>query len=96
MAKKLKKAIIKPRNNDDNCSQYAFTVVLDYQNIQKKPQRVSKIKPFIDQYNWKEIDCSSPSKDWNKSEQNKTTALNILIIPHNTKKIKPAYKSKQF
>ena len=69
-------------------------MVLDYQNIQKNSQRVSKIKPFIDQYNWKEIDCSSHSKDWNKSEQNKTTVLNILFIPHNTKKIRPAYNSK--
>ena len=63
--------------------------------IEKNPQRISKIKPFIDQYNWKEIDFPSHSKDWKKFEQNnKTIALNILFVPHNTEKIRPAYKSK--
>ena len=57
------------------------------------PQRISKIKPFIDQYNWNEIDFPSHSKDWKKFEQsNKTTALNILFIPRNTKQIRHAYK----
>ena len=61
----------------------------------KNPQRISKIKPFIDQYNWKEIDFPSHSKDWKKFEQNnKTIALNILFVPDNTKQIRHACKSK--
>ena len=47
---KNKKATINPRNNDNNSFQYILTVVLNYQNIKKDPQRLSKIKPFIDQY----------------------------------------------
>ena len=59
------------------------------------PQRITKIKPFIDQYNSKEIDFPSYSKDWKKFESNnKSIALNILHVPHNTKEIKHAYKSK--
>ena len=89
------KAIINPENNDDNCFQYALTVALNHQNIENNPQRISKIKPFIDQYNWKEIDFPSLSKDWKNFEQNnKTTALNILIVPHNAKQTRHAYKSK--
>ena len=92
---KNKKATINPKNNDDNCFQYALTVELNHQNIEKNLQRISKIKPFIDQYNWKEIDFPSHSKDWKKFEQNnKTIALNILFVPHNTEKIRLAYKSK--
>ena len=60
---KNKKATINPKNNDDNCFQYALTVALNHQNIKKNPSRISKIKPFIDQYNWKEIDFTSHSKD---------------------------------
>ena len=45
---KNKKARINPKNNDNNCFQYALTVALNYQNIKKDPQRISKIKPFID------------------------------------------------
>ena len=59
------------------------------------PQRISKIKPFIDQYNWKEIDFPTHSKDWKEFQlNNKTIALNILFVPYNTKKIGLANKSK--
>ena len=64
----LKKATIYPKNNDDNCFQYALFVALNYQNIKNNPERISKIKPFIDQYNWKEIDFPSHSKDWKRFE----------------------------
>ena len=37
------------------CFQYALTVALNYPNIKSNPERVSKIKPSTDQYNWKEI-----------------------------------------
>ena len=33
---KNKKATINPKNNDDNCFQYALTVALNHQNIEKK------------------------------------------------------------
>ena len=45
-------------------NEYALTVALNYQNIKKDPQRISKIKPFINQYDWKEIDFPSHQKDW--------------------------------
>ena len=64
-------------------------------SLKKTPQRISKIKPFIDNYNWKDIEFPSHSKDWKKFEQNnKTIALNILFVQHNTKQIRPAYISK--
>ena len=58
------------------------------------PERTSKIKPFIEQYNWNDIDFPSTNKDWKKFELNNKIALNILYVPHNTKKIHIAYKSK--
>ena len=92
---KNKKATINLKNNDDKCFQYALTVALNYEQIFKSPQRISKVKPFIDKYNWKEIDIPSHSKDWKKLESNnKSIALNILHVPHNTEKIRHAYKSK--
>ena len=82
---KNKKATINTENNDDNCFQYALTVALNHQNIVKNPQIITKIKSFIDRYNWKETDFASHSKVWKKFEQNnKTIALNILFAPHNT------------
>ena len=50
---------------------------------------------FIDQYDWNKIDFPSHSKNWKRFELNiKLIALNILYVPHNTKKIGHAYKSK--
>ena len=90
---KNKKATINPDNNDDNCFQYDLTVALNHQNIQNNTQRITKIKSFIDQYNWKEIDFPSHSKDWKKSEQNnKTVVVNTLFVLHNTEEIRLAYK----
>ena len=44
-----------------------------------------KIKPFIDQYNWKEIRFPSNKKDWKKFElNNKSIALHVLYVSHNT------------
>ena len=84
---KNKKATINPKNNDDKCFQYAVAAALNHEQILKNPQRIAKIKPFIDQYNWKEIDFPSYSKDWKKFESNnKSIALNILYVPYNTKK----------
>ena len=96
---KKKKATINPKNNDDKCFQYALTVAINYEQIKDHPERTSKIKPFIDKYNWKEIDFSSHSKDLKKINQKykkykKSVAINILYVPHNTEIIRHAYKSK--
>ena len=61
---KNKKATINPKNNNNNCFQYALTVALNYQNIKSHPERISNIKLFIDHYDWKEINFSSHKEDW--------------------------------
>ena len=86
-----KRATINPKNKDNKCFQYSITVVSNHQNI----ERISKIEPFINQYNWEGIDFPAGIKDWKKIERNnKIIALNILSIPRNTKTINLACKSK--
>ena len=78
-----------------NVFKYAATIALNFNNIDKDRQRISKIKPFINSYNWKHINFPAAKKDWNKFEiNNKNIALNILYVPFNTKKVEIAYKSK--
>ena len=89
---KDKKSTINPKTNDDKCFQYAIKLALNLDKIKKDPQRVSKIKSFIEKYNWEEIDFPSTSKDWKK--WNNELALNFLYVPYNTKKINIADKSK--
>ena len=88
------KSTINPKNNDDKCFQYAVTLALNLNSIDNHLERISKIKPFIDQYNWKDIDFPAMGKDLKKFESNNEIALNVLYVPHNTKKINIAYKSK--
>ena len=93
---KSKKCTINPQNEKgNNCFQYALTVALNYEKINNHPEKLSKIRRFTDQYNWSQINFPSNQKDWKKFESNnKSIALNILYIPHNTKDIRHAYKSK--
>ena len=78
--------------NEDNCFQNALNDSLDYQTIKTHPERISKLKPYINQYNWKDIKFPSDKEDWKKFEQNnKEIALDILFVPLNKKEIRPAY-----
>ena len=72
-----------------------MTVALNHEQIKSHPKRISIIKPYIDQYDWKQIDFLSNKKDQIEFEKNdKTMALNILYILHNTEVIGHTYKSK--
>ena len=81
--------------NEDNCFQNALNDSLDYQSIKKDPQKISKLKPYINQYNWKDIKFPSDKENWKKFEQNnKEITLNILFVTYNKKEIEPTYTSK--
>ena len=50
---------------------------------------------FIDQYNLKEINFSSPVSDWKRFEANAIFALNVLYVPHNNKELRHTFISKR-
>ena len=93
---KEKKATINPQNKDYNkCFQYAVTIALNYDKIEINPERVSKVKPYIDQYDWSEINFPSHVGHWKKLElNNKSITLNVLYVPYGEKTIRHSYKSK--
>ena len=92
---KSKGVTINMKNKDNKCFQYAITLALNYENIGHHSERISKLKLFINDYNWKDIEFPSHSKNWRKFEcTNKAIALNILYVPYNTKEIRQAYISK--
>ena len=58
---KIKKATINPVNKKDNkCFQYAITFALNHEKITKNSERITIIKPSINEYNWERKD------DWRK------------------------------
>ena len=62
---KNRKATINHINKNDNkCFQYVVTVAWNHEKIKKKSAKNKKIKPFINEYNWKEIHFPSEKDDW--------------------------------
>ena len=71
--------------------QCAVTITINHEQTESYPESTSKIKSFINKYNWKEISFPSHKKDWkkliinNKKINNKTIALNRLYEPYKSK-----------
>ena len=82
---KIKKATINPINKNDNkCFQYTVTIALNHEEIGKKSQRISKIKLFIDKYNWEGVNYQSRKDYWKTFEKNNLTiALNVFMLKKN-------------
>ena len=90
-----KEAIINNNKNNNNDFGNTLDDAFSYKTIEKDPQRIWKLKPYVNEYNWKEIDFPAGSKDWQKPERNNDTiALNVLFVEPNTKRISVVYKSK--
>ena len=77
MVEKNKKATINPKNKENKCFKYAITIALNHEKIKKDPQIISKIEPFMTQYEWKNIDFPATSK--NGKSLNKTIRQLLLI-----------------
>ena len=88
--KSKKEAIINCNNDFRN----ALDDSLNYQNIERDSQRISKLQPSINKYNWEGIEFPAGPKDRKKfGRNNKAIALNISFLPHNTEIIRIAYRS---
>ena len=61
-----KRVTINPKNKDDKCFQYSIAVALNHQNFENHPERISNIKPFIDQYIWEGIEFPGGIKRFEK------------------------------
>ena len=60
-----KKATINPKNTKDNkCLQYSIIAALHHNDIGKNPQRISKLKPYINNYNWNNINFPAGKSEW--------------------------------
>ena len=82
---KNKRATINPKNKNNECFKYAITVALNHGRYEKDPQRISKIKPFIDQY---KLDMKKTLKEYQK--------LSLLLININWKGIEFPSHSKDW
>ena len=61
---KNKSCTINPLNNDNKCFQYSIIISLFHKEIKSNPERISKIKPFIDNLDWKNINFPPEEQDY--------------------------------
>ena len=86
---KNKKPTINPINKKHNkCFQSAIIAILNYHVIRKHPERITKINPFINRYNWERIIYSYEIDEWEKIEKNNLTIALNFVYTKNVKKKK--------
>ena len=89
---KNKKCTVNPQNKDNNCFQYSIIVSLFHKEIKCNLERISRIKPFINNLNWKNIDFPPEKQDYKTLEMN-NKSINLNILQVNEQKISHIYKS---
>ena len=76
-----KKAVINPKNEDEECFKWAVVASLHHEAIEKDPQRVSKLRPFVERYNWEGLGFPMALNKIGKFEKNNPEiAVNVLLV----------------
>ena len=63
-----KKAVINPKNKDEECFKWSVIIALHHKEISDHPERVEKLKPYVDKYNWKGLKFPMAIQDIGKFE----------------------------
>ena len=93
IGQKTKKVTINPISDGDKRFQYIATVALNHEELEMNSERISKIKPFINKYNWKGTNYPSEKGNYRKFEKN-NLRISFNVLYEKEKKIWPAYISK--
>ena len=89
-----KRAVLNSKTNDNKSFQYSVTLSLYHEQIGKNFSRISNIKPYINNFNWDNINFLLTGQDYQNFEiNNSSTALNILQM-NDQQKIDYLYESK--
>ena len=77
---KSKKAVINPQNKDEECFKWTVIEALHHEEIKHHPERISLLRPYENQYNWKGVEFPVSIKKIDKVEKNNPDiAVNMLF-----------------
>ena len=89
---KFKKAILNPKSNDNKSFQYSITLSLYYKEIGNNFIRIAKIKPYVNNFNWNNINYPPTNQDYKNFEINiDNSSLNIYQLEN--EKLSQFYES---
>ena len=77
---KNKKATINPVKKDIKCFQHTVKVALNHKEIGKYSERITKIRSFINKYNWEGINFPLEKDSWKKFKKNNRKFLLIFCM----------------
>ena len=77
---KSKKAVINQQNKVEECFKWAVIEALHHEEIKHHPERISLLRPYENQYNWKGLEFPVSIKKIDKFEKNNPgIAVNVLF-----------------
>ena len=92
---KSKKTVINPQNKDEECFKWAVIEALHHKDIKHHPERISLLRPYENQYNWKGFEFPVSIKKIDKFEKNNPgIAVNVLFSNKKIQNIYTARRSK--
>ena len=72
--------VINPQNKDEECFKWTVIGALHHEEIKKDHQRISRLRPYENQYNWKGLEFPVSIKKIDKFEKNNPgIAVNVLL-----------------
>ena len=80
---KSKKAVINPQNKDEECFKWAVIAALHHEEIKKDHQRISRLRPYEKQYNWKGLEFPVSVKKIDKFEKNDPGIAVYVLFSNN-------------
>ena len=79
--------MINPQNKDEGSFKWAAIAALHHEEIKKDHQRISRLRPYENQYNWKGLEFPVSIKKIDKFEKNNPgIAVNVLFSNKKSKK----------
>ena len=75
-----KKAIINPKNEDQECFKWAVIAASRWEEVNNNPERISKLKRFEKDFDWSGIGFPVSFKDISKFEFRNQISINLLAI----------------
>ena len=76
-----KKAVINPKNEDEECFKWAVITALHHEDVGAHPERITKLQPFADRYNWGGLEFPMALNKIGKFEKNNPqVAINVLFV----------------
>ena len=93
---KSKKAVINPQIKDEECFKWAVIAALDHEEIKHNLERVSLLRSYKNQYNWKGLEFPVSIKKIVKFEKNNPgIAVNLLFSNNKNQNIYTASRSER-